>query len=194
MAVLHGPNPYSKAQLWTTVAKQYGIDPEMLNQAWNGTAQPGQQQPSPSVDPRAIAQQAAQYALGQMEDRRAQVVLDRAYQEVDSQSQQLEFFDDLRPMMSALMESAANVGQSMDIPGAYQLALSQRPDLQAILSQRERAAAATQQNQTVARARAAGSSIRGLPSPPPPPRERKAGLDGAVDAAWESVVRRNGIL
>jgi hypothetical protein len=193
MAVLHGPNSAQKAQVWAAVGRAYGLDPELLSQAWNGTLQPQAGHPSGSMDPRAIAEHAAQYARQAIKEEQQQVVLGRAYAEVNQHAQRLEFFDELRNDMAAIMDSYTARKRPITIEAAYEKALDDRPELKGILDQRQRATASRMPNPAVLRAKAASSSIRGTPAPPPPPRAKKPGLDGALDAAWETLVARHEV-
>lgn len=189
LSVLHGPNQSQKHLMWATVAKTYGLDPDLLSQAYNGQLQPNAGAQNATIDPNAIARQAEERVFQRLTEQRQHVAMQQGAIEVQKHAQTLEFFDSVRADMAAIVDAYTAQKRNIDIPTAYRIAISGRDDIQAVLKQRQ----AGQPNQAAARARIAGSSIRGVPSPPVPPRSRKAGLDGAVDAAWDAVVNRQGI-
>jgi hypothetical protein len=73
-----------------------------------------------------------------------------------------EFADDLADEMADIMEMAAKRGQKVTVPQAYQRAIRNNPEIEAIVTQRS--AAARQNGGNMTRARRAASSVTGNPS------------------------------
>jgi hypothetical protein len=74
-----------------------------------------------------------------------------------------EFADDLADEMADLLEISAKRGRKMTLPQAYQAAIRNNPEIEAIVNQRK-AAGRSNSPQNIDRARRAASSIRGAPS------------------------------
>jgi len=190
MAVLHDGTPMHKAQIASTILRTYGVDPDLLTQVYNGTAQPNAGQPTASMDPGLIAQQVEQRVLQQVEQRRQAAVLQHAAGEVEQFGQDKEFFEDVRPLMSVVLDAATAAKKHMTLDEAYKMALQFHPGTQSVLQQREARGTAKSAQASTERARLAASSIRSTPAIAPPPTGGFTNRRDAIDAAWDEVASR----
>lgn len=98
-----------------------------------------------------------------------------------------EYFEDVREDMSAVILSRAAKGIELTDEQAYNLALKLHPEIDSIVQQKAAAAKARKVDPSIARARAASSSIRGVPvgglKGKPQPDDLRGTLEAAFDAA-----------
>ena len=152
-------NPQQKAMLVDKLLQDYGVDIAMLDQVIAARLGGGQQQQSAPQAPdiQALVQQQLQQALApiyQQQQAQQQQVAQEAVQSVEQMSldPKYPFFEEVRGKMATLIES----GLAVDLPSAYNYAVSMTPEL-------NRMNLATQSNQVAQRARAASASISGSP-------------------------------
>lgn len=158
-AALRTAPPQHKAQLVASIVKEYGVDIDALDAALVGAPQPATQpqQPNPAQfrDPRIDQMIQSVQAKRQQEMQR----------ELEEFSQKAEFFEDVRETMATLVSG----GIATTLKDAYDKACLLKPDVSAVLKQREEAAAAKAKLASTQRAREAGSlSIRSQPAATPP--------------------------
>lgn len=161
--VLRAGSPSQKVMALQSIAAQYGITPEHVQQV---QAQRGQQQP---VDPTVAAMQRE---LQQLKTEREREVADRQQQaqiqfqteiEAFATSPGHEHFEQVKPHMAALLSN----NLAKDMQDAYDQAVWARPDLrQTVLAAHQQTAQQAQVTQAQARAaaaRKAAGSVAGSP-------------------------------
>jgi hypothetical protein len=188
--VLQQGNPGAKAQLLATIGKTYGIDPQLLTDAWNGTASPETQAAQHSVDPRIIAQQVRAQVMADIQQERQQTHLTRAAGEVETFGQDKEFFHDVRGTMAAILDGATQSRQHMTLDQAYRIALQFHPGTSSVIQQREARDVARNAQASTERARAAASSVRSQPVSAPRNQRDYGDRMSAIEAAWEEAASR----
>lgn len=186
--------PQERAQTIVGLIQNYAVDLPTLDAALvNGmggqNGQPVQGQPQQFVDPRVDqllgAIQQAQY-------QQVERVRTAAVQEVQTFGQGKDFFNDVREDMADILELAARRGIDMTMEQAYERACRMNPEIDRVVSQRQAAAAAGQNQQgSIARARLASSSVRSTPSNAP----RKVGeqaknLRDELEESWGAAATR----
>ena len=162
-ALQMGP-PAQKVAIAAAIIQQYGIDLNALADALEGAPQAQQAQQGfrdPRVDQLLAMQQqqayAAQQAQAAQEARQAQE-LQSHYEKF---AEEHEFFNDVRQAMAALVQVKFDTeGVDLSDEEAYDMAVSLRPDLQAIKRDRETYERATNPNGSTARAAAAAVSLK----------------------------------
>lgn len=188
--VLQQGNAGAKAQLLATIGKTYGIDPQLLTDAWNGTGAPEGQHAQASVDPRVIAQQVRAQVMADIQQERQQTHLSHAATEVESFGQDKEFFHDVRGTMAAILDGATQSRQHMTLDQAYKIALQFHPGTSSVLQQREARDVARNAQASTERARLASSSVRSQPVSAPRNQRDFGDRMSAIEAAWEEAASR----
>ena len=156
-----------RAKLMAGMCHQFGIDPNMLDQAWyaltQGNGQPAQlptrqAQPNPQQfrDPRLdpIIEAFNQRQQAEYQDTRS---------EMSKFAESHQFFDDVRPDMADIIELRAKRGLSTSWDQAYDLACQANEDVAPLYQQAKDAERARTGQPGTQRARAAAVSVR--PSP-----------------------------
>jgi hypothetical protein len=190
IGVLHQGTAMGKAQLLATIGKTYGIDPQLLTDAWNGTGLPPGQGGQDAADPRIIAQQVRQQVLQDIQQERQQTYLHHASNEVETFGQDKEFFHDVRGTMAAILDGATASRQHMTLDQAYKMALQFHPGTSSVLQQREARDVARNAQASTERARAAASSVRSQPVSAPRNQRDYGDRMSAIEAAWEEAASR----
>jgi hypothetical protein len=191
-AGLYRGNQEQKANLVAQIIANYGVDIKTLDAVLSKQPIPPQQQNQPN--PNAIppwAQPVFQFMTEaqRAKQQREQYMQAEANAEIEQAQAEMPFFDDLRNDMADLMEMAANRGRTLDMKGAYALAVAANPEIKKIVDQRT--AAARQSAGISQTKRAAASSVRGSPvgeggaSKGAKGNSRRAALEAAWDAAAE---------
>jgi hypothetical protein len=143
-----------------------GVDIEALDAALAGEEQPAQHGGQSQLDPQAIVQQAKQELMAELEQRRAAAAQQSIAQEIQEFAQASEFFEDVRPMVAALMRGP----NPIDLKAAYEQACWASPEVRKILMQREAATQAKASIASTQRSRAAASSLKNHQTAPAEPR------------------------
>jgi hypothetical protein len=151
-----------KAQLVARIIATHDVNPELLAKALTGEDVAGGRQQT--VDVEAITQRAVQAARDSFHQERQQILNERAGQTAEQFLASKDFAGDVAPMMGTLMKAAAQNNQTLSLDDAYKAAIQLRPDLLAILTQRERQSQARNAQASTERAKAAASSIRSQPT------------------------------
>lgn len=122
----------------------------------------------------------------QQDEARKREVFQQGKAEVDGFAAKAEFYEDVRADMARLIAVAHQGGEQMSLQEAYDtaLALPKHKGIQGVLAQRAQAQAVVEKQKKAARARAAGSSVRGSPTgtaaPEPATNSRRAALESAM--------------
>lgn len=163
-ALQMGP-PAQKAFVVANIMRQFGIDVNLLADALESGGVPqgpqAQQGYDPRVDQLIAERQREQYYAQQ----RAQAEEARAAHELQTHYAQFgethEFFEELRGAMASLVQAKYET-ERVDLSDeeAYTMALSLRPDLQAIVRDRETFREATNPRGSTARSAAAAVSLK----------------------------------
>ena len=190
--------PQAKALVISEIMRNYGIDAktldEVLSAQMNGNAPPAHQQQQSSAPP-AWAQPLLSFM---QETKQARTEREkRTEQEAAAELATFEkkpFFSDLQSDIGFLMERASAKGELLTLDQAYAKARKMNPEVDKILTQREKAAAGSGET-AVTRARKAAASVRGAPGvgvvvkangkASDKPLDRKAAIAAAFDAAQE---------
>lgn len=160
---------HQKAQVISEIIQNYGIDLRVLDEVLAGQQsgrQPNQQQQSyPDSRPPAWAQPMFNFMteVQQSRQQRAKKVEEDAAREI-AEFEKKPFYSDLKDDIGFLMSHAAERGQLMTMEQAYQKARKMNSEVDAILTQREKAAEAKKNGNSVERSQRAASSVRGAPS------------------------------
>ena len=158
-------SPIQKAQIIADMITSFGVDINTLDSAIVGTAPPAAMQHNDQLE-KMISQRLApfeahmgqQNALKQQEVKQQQ---ESAISEVQAFGENAEFLGDVRFDMADMIDAAAKRGQTMSMEDAYSKACMINPQIQAVISQREKHAALTSNSDTMASKRLASSSITG---------------------------------
>jgi acylphosphatase len=152
--------PVQKAQIVANLVGYYGVDIQALDNVLSGT---------PMNDPQGQVQQIVQQQMQpfqnfmqeilQRQQQSQQQVASDMERQVAEFGADKEFFDDVREDMADLVDFAASRGRDMSLEQAYEQAVQMNPDIKAVLDQRKAASSAN----SIARKKAAGSSISGSP-------------------------------
>jgi len=198
----------TKAEHVVNMMETFGVSPRTLDAAlrsrWNNEGSGAwvrNGQPMPNGQPNGQQQQFRDPRLDQLlADRERDANQHReqlAYQaqgEVEEFKSQFEFADDVRNDMASILEAAARPtpelpnGRMMTLEQAYTAACQMNPEITRILHQRE--AASRARPQSMARARAAASSIRSSPALAPRPEVGTGSLRDTLYAAWDNLSER----
>lgn len=177
----------SKAEAIAAMYEAAGISVDHLVAAMERRGQGQSQSAQPqSVDPRAIAAQVRQEVEQDWMRHQQEQARQRAMQEVAKLETELEFFNDVRPAMEAMLRS----GAAKDYKAAYERATWADPDIRAILMQRQQAEQAGQAQQGAHRARVAASSVKTQPSGAASSKNGPLNTRDAVAAAWDTLASR----
>lgn len=188
--VLQQGNAMAKAQLVASIAKTYGVDPQLLTDAYNGSPQQEGRAQQPVADPRIIAQQVRAQVMADIQQERQQTYLNHASSEVETFGQDKEFFHDVRGTMAAILDGATASRQNMTLDQAYRIALQFHPGTSSVLQQREARGAARNAQASTERARAAASSVRSQPVTPPRSQRDYGDRMSAISDAWDEATSR----
>jgi len=183
-APLYGGSPQQKAETVAQLIQQFGVDIGTLDDLLVGN------QAAP-LTPEMQGMQDQINNMGsfiQQQQQGQQQQYQRQQSEVNSTVEKFisenEFAGELRGVMADFMNMAAQQGQPLDLPDAYQRAISTRPDIQQVLSDR---AAGIQNTQAIGKARQAASSVPQIGgnagAPPAPTNTREALL-----TAWDEMM------
>jgi hypothetical protein len=190
--------PMAKAQVISEIMRNYGIDAktldEVLTAQMNGRASPvsngGGDQPPAWAQPL--------FSFMQETSQARKVREDRVQQEAATEIQEFEkrpFFNDLREDIALVMKRATDKGELMTLDQAFAKARKLNPEIDKILTQRERAAASNNGSDPLARARRAASTVRGSPTTGVSTTNTAAKTDGkpvdrrsALSAAFDSLL------
>jgi len=177
--------PEVKARVIVDAIETYGVDINSLDAMLAGEdfVKP--------VDPmvEAMQQQLApmRQFMARQEAQQSQQAQHR-YQENSNHLQQFmqsnEFSNDLRNEMGDILEMHGKRGIELSLQEAYDKALLHRPDIQAVIQQREAGQQASQNNQSVAQKQNAASSIPQGQSPvgsPATPTDMRSALEAAYN-------------
>jgi len=155
-APLYGGTPQQKAETIAQLINQFGIDITTLDDLLVGN----QAEPlSPEMQGmqeqiNSMGQFMQQQQQGQQQQFQQQQV--EVNTEVETFVKANEFAGDLRGVMADFMKMAADQGQKLSLPDAYQRAIATRPDIQKVLSDR---AAGIHNQAVIGNARQAASSV-----------------------------------
>jgi len=185
-AALRTAPPQYKGHLIASIINQFGVPLEAVNAALGGQpaqTEPTQQQP---FDPDALYREFERRHQSQQQARLAEFYKQNADREVQKfiESGKAEFFDDLRPMMAALMQG--RVAASLE--EAYNMAARSHPEVSKVLAQREQAAQATATQAATQRAKVASSSVASRPVGATAPKVDT--VRSAIEAAWSNASGR----
>jgi sulfur carrier protein ThiS len=185
--MLRTGSPEVKARAIANVIKQYGIDIEQLAAAIDGQpVQPAQQMPlrDPRVDELLTR-------INQAEQTRMQRARQAEEAAVQDFAAQHEFFEDVRMEMADLIDLASKRGVALSYEEAYSRAVAARPEIAQVLRQRESASSVRNGQPSIARSKAAASSIRSKPvTSAPAPVKDADDLRGAIEQAFDQVEGR----
>lgn len=173
-AMLRNPDPAQRAQYFSQLAQQYGID---LGQA----AQVPQRDPyTMQLEQRLSQIQAQQESFQQSQQEQQRQSLNS---ELTAFSATAEHFEAVREDMAALLQA----GRATDLKDAYDKAVYANPQTRQLLLEQQTAAALKQaQSAALAnRAKAASVSVRGS-SPASGTGAAPTNLRAALESAWES--------
>jgi len=158
-AVLSQGNVHQKAEMVASIIKQFSIDIETLDSLLAGEVSQGggspdvqnvvQQQLAPVYEFMNTVQSARQQSQQQAQAR--------INQELQTFSQTHEFYSDLAGTMADFMDVYAQSNRSLDLEGAYALALNAHPEIKKIVDQR--AAASKAKGATRSKKNAASSVV-----------------------------------
>jgi hypothetical protein len=164
VAELRMGTPEQKAQKIAAMINNYGVDIEALDNALVGN------EPQPSQNTaieHMIEQRMApvNQLLGQLQERQ-QATVQQTQQAADQEVAQFqgEFLSDVRNDMADIIDAAASRGQEMNLQKAYDIAVSLRPEIQSVLSERQKNADLLGQEQVLSQKRNAASSLNGRQS------------------------------
>jgi hypothetical protein len=186
--------PEQKARVIAEIMKNYGVDVRVLDNVLTSQIG-GTGHPDPVNDqPPSWAQPLLQFMTQAQRDKqtRDKQLADAAAAEL-AEFERKPYFSDLEGDIGFLMDRAAAKGQLLTIEQAYNKARKMNPEIDAILTQKEKAAAGSAQQNSVARARNAASSVRGAPvngvaangiAKKAESQDRRATLTGAFDS-WK---------
>lgn len=152
-----------KAQLIGDLVRQYEVDLVQLDGYLAGEQSPAfdpaiQQIIQQEVGP--LKQQLQQYQQMGQQNQEAQ------YQAVEQEVNafQAEFFEDVRGEMADLLEIASRHNRSLSLEDAYNQAIRMHPEINQVITQRERAKGSKGNSKAARRKSKAASSVRGKPS------------------------------
>ncbi len=155
-APLYGGTPQQKAETIAQLINQFGIDITTLDDLLVGN----QAEP---LSPEMQGMQEQINSMGQFMQQQQQGQQQQFQQqqtevntEVETFVKANEFAGDLRGVMADFMKMAADQGQKLSLPDAYQRAIATRPDIQKVLSDR---AAGIHNQAVIGNARQAASSV-----------------------------------
>lgn len=185
--MLRSGSAMQKAQVACDIIKNHGVDVAMLDHLLvSGPAAAAHRQMQPPADPR-IDQ--IMHALQSQAQKAEQARDARASEEVSTFSVGKEFFGDVRDQMADLIELASRRGIDLSLDQAYTQACKLTPDIEKIVSQRERAKASGEAQRRAGKSRRAASSVTGSPAGAPPgnqgPPSRRSAIEDALDAAGD---------
>lgn len=184
-AILRVGTPAQKANLVATVVKRFNVSIKDLDSALVGETVPDEE----SKIAQIIQQQLAPVrqfmtSIEGVKQQRAKQVDTQIDSEIETFAKDAnnEFFHDVKNEMADLMEVAARNGRTMTLKQAYDRAIALNEDIQKVVVQRNQ--------QKVANARAAGSSLpsRGAPADSGAPRGDSIRDD--LLAAFDTVASR----
>ena len=167
--ILNSPDVNAKAALLRDVIRLNGIPPQLLGlsgQPQPASNAPGGAAPQSSALPPPVARVVNEWSQFQAERQREREAAElRAQHEVTSEidsfrtKPEAEFFDAVQDQMIGLLTG----GLAQNLEEAYRSAVALRPDIQAILKEREAQAQAAKaaKQQRVQQARLRGGSVRG---------------------------------
>jgi hypothetical protein len=194
-------HPQGKAQVIAEIMRNYGVTPQILDEVLTAQMQSGGAPQTPvNNDPPAWARPLFNFMQETAQAKKERER--RTEQEAAAELAEFEkkpFFNDLQSDIGLLMDRAAQKGQLMTLEQAYVKARKMNPEIDAILTQREKAAASNGTGTALDKARKAASTIKGAPgagstlrtngktvptngSKPP---DRKSILSAAFDEASE---------
>lgn len=160
--------PQQKAVVIAEIMDNYGIDAKTLDEVLFARLNGRQPVGSPPVhdgQPPAWAKPLFSFVTEaqQAKQSREQRIQQEAARELEAMEKK-PFFSDLRQDIGFLMDRAGAKGELMTMEQAYQKARKMNPEVDKILTQREKAAAASNGATALEKARKAASSIKGAPS------------------------------
>jgi hypothetical protein len=183
-------NQPQKAAIVAEIIANYGVDIQTLDDVLS--KRPVQQGKAPNELPAPVAEalRPIHEFMSRAEQARSQQIQHiqaDAVTVVEKFGETAPFFDDLREDMADIMEVAASRGKILTVEQAHARALAMNPEIQAIVAQRAKAAKLNSDPAKLARARKAGSSIKGAPANGAgggaKPNSRRAALSEAWDDA-----------
>lgn len=171
--VLRTGSPEQKAMYFQKLAKNYGVDTTSLPKDEN----PQYSQLTDKISQlehqiQSYQQQSQSATLSPYINELNQFASDPAH----------SHFEELRPVMAALIES----GAAADLSNAYEQALWTRPDLRDQQLAEQRKSWQEEEKQRVAKAKAAAVSVKGAPSDSTStnnPHDRRAQIEAAMNAS-----------
>lgn len=147
-----------KAVLVANIIKQFGVPIDALDSVLAGEAQqPGQSAHQPAFDPQSI-DRAVEEKLQAKIQQAMKVKAERTIEEFGSKN---EYFNDVRPMMQAIMLSAHQRGVAMTLEEAYKRACWADDEIRPLV---QRSEAAKAQPVSTQQSRAAASSLKSQPT------------------------------
>ncbi len=158
--------PQQKAAVVAEIMRNYGIDVKTLDEYLTAQMQgnPQQFQAQPTQErPPAWAQPILSFMQETTQARQARET--RVNQEAAAElaaAEKMPFFSDLQEDIGLLMERAAKKNELMTIQQAYERARKMNPEVDAILTQREKAAKGNGDS-AIVKARKAAATVRGAP-------------------------------
>lgn len=179
-------HPQQKADIVATLAMQFAVSPQDLDQAlvarMNG--QQGQQRPvQPPIDEEAILRRVEERAQAAADERFAAIELEKA-------RPGLEYFDDLAEDMAKVIDG----GLATNYQEAYALALQlpKNSETLALVKQKEAVNSAANAQASTQRARAAASSVRSTPggSGSAAPPGDNDDWETHLNASWDRLAAR----
>lgn len=181
--------PVERAQLLASMVQNVlpgreGL--ELLDQVLSGQSpRAGQGPQQQQLNPEALAHQVRQQVLQHLQTQQQQVLAEQGRQSVAAfEASQPEFYEDVRPLMAAMMRTYADQGLELTIQQAYDAACRAHPDVSVQLQQRQQTQANTRRVSTQ-RARAAASSVRSEPGGPLKPTRNGTDTEADVAAIFE---------
>lgn len=183
-AQLQMGTPIQKAQAAANIIKQFGVDISTLDDLIVGNM-PAAQKANPQVDALQNQVMQMQQYIQQQQHTQQQTQntqQNTINQETEQFMAQNEFANDLRGEMADFMDMAYRSGKQIDLKTAYQRAISARPDIQQLMSNRNNTQSSQQALAGAANAAVSvpqrGAGAAGAPSP--------TTMRGAIADAWEN--------
>ena len=169
--------PQQKAKLVVDIMRSYGVQDQDVDDVLTGNSMPPEQaQLLQAIDQKLAPLQQFMGNVQNLQQTHQQRSQQTDAQEVETFEQNHEFIEDVRDDMALLLEAAGNQGRELSLEDAYKKAIAMNPDVSTIVRQREAAARANGQNQSLAQKKRAAASITGetTTTQPAPPPDRRA--------------------
>ena len=165
VANLRMGSPIQKAQIIADMISNFGVDINTLDSAIVGQAPPPEQQQDSQLE-RMLAERLAPFEqmMGQQNAYAQQQKVQQqeaANTEVATFAQNAEFFNDVRQDMADLVDMADKRGYQITMQEAYDKACALKPEIQAVLTERQQRQSLMAGNSSIANKRLAASSVNG---------------------------------